>query len=257
MEDLELQLEINIEQIKNRYASFVLCVQRSIKEKGVNTAELCNYLMNLSAFRNDKKPILLSELEQDLERAKDIDEIFKILCKKYASFLNFGIFQSIVKAYGIDRARDNMNYAEHLQDYITKHKVSEFVKINPLLETFANEAEKITIKLDIDVTCSLARIVDLKKSVAKILGLRKSALRILDVKEGCVKVTLIIPTPVADVIFNSDRNFTTEEITQFQGLSIIWLECNGQIFYFREIIREDQTKSVSTSSTESGNSLCM
>ena len=240
MEDLELQLEINIEQIKGHYASFVLNVQRSIKEKGVSTSQLRGYLMNLSAFHNNqRKPVLLSELEEDLERTKDIDEIFEVLSKKYASFLNFGIFESMVKDFGIKR---NMNYAAILQDYVKKHNVSEFVKINPLLKQFADEAEKLTLKLDVDATCSLARIVDLKKNVAKILGLRKSALRIVDIKEGCVEVTLLIPAPIAGVIFNKDKSFTKEETKEFQDLSIMWLKYNGRIFQFRDNEHKHQTQ---------------
>ena len=58
--------------------------------------------------------------------------------------------------------------------------------------------------------------------------MRPSALRLLhNIEEGCVVVTLLIPALVADFIFSRDNAFSTEEVKEFQVLSILWLESNG------------------------------
>ena len=239
--DIEQELEENIDEIILCYASFVQCITLKIEERGVSTSQLRNYLMKLSPFfRDDKqKRVLLSDLEKELKAAKDIDEIFTLISTKYTSFLNYDIFKAIIKEYNIDDEDEELKYEKHLKNYINKHKISEFVSINPLLKA-VDDADKVVLKIDIENTRSITHIVDIKKHVAKILGLKKSAVRIYDVKEGCVMVTLLIPTGIAEVIFNKDTKFTPENVKKFQDMSILWLECKG---YHYEFISRDKPQS--------------
>ena len=134
LEDLEQQLDLELQHITNRYASYVHCIRKSIKEKGVTAEDLCAYLMNLRAFKpgNRKQmPVLLSGMRDELERAKTIDKIFIILSDKCASFLNFEIFQSIADDYEIDKNQERLNYPQYLREYAEKHKLSEFIDMNP------------------------------------------------------------------------------------------------------------------------------
>ena len=248
MDDVLQQLEENMDDITRHYASFVQCIKTCIKEKGVETSDLRSYLLNMNSFfRDDKqKPVLFSDLENELKVAENIDEIFMMI-SKYASFLNYDIFQSIIKDYEIDKNRDELKYVKHLKEYVNKHKLSEFIDINPKLKEF-DKGKKIILKIDIETTCSITHIVDIRKSLARILGLKKSAVRIYDVKEGCIMVMLLIPTTTADVIFSSDKKFTTKEVKKFQALSILWLECNGRNFKFKEHNFHDQGKAMTTQS---------
>ena len=235
-EDLEQQLELNLKKIKNRYASFVKCVREAIKEKGVTASELCAYLLP-SYYDDDqserKQSVILSGSREDLEKATTIEQIF-IALLKCTSFLNYEIYQNMLDDYEIEISTDKLNYAEHLKNYAEMHKVSEFSDINPLLQTFTDKTKKITLKIDVESTCSLAKILDLKKSLSNILGIRKSALGILDIKKGCLLVTFVMPASLASNIFTSDKQFSDEEFQQFQSLSILWLECNGFKFDFRQ-----------------------
>ena len=67
-------------------------------------------------------------------------------------------------------------------------------------------------------------------------------------------ITLLIPAPVADVIFSSEKIFTIEEIKQFQGLSILWLKCSGREYDFSELSDEHngQNPMKESQSTNSG-----
>ena len=61
--------------------------------------------MNFSAYECEhdlQKSVLLSELGEELEAATTIDKIFIILSKKYASFLNYEIYQAMIQEYGIN-----------------------------------------------------------------------------------------------------------------------------------------------------------
>ena len=238
--DLQLQLEVNLEQIMRRYLSFVNCVRMSIIEKGISAGDLCAYLLALPAFNPDHgelKFTLLSEVSSHLEKATTINEIFNVLNKMYATFLNYEIFQSMVDDFNIDQSQEKLKYPEHLDAYIKMHKLSEFEDVNPLLKKIECGSKTIVLKFDIDMTCKLAKIQDLSKAVAKILGLRPSALRLLHIEEGCVVVTLLIPAPVADFIFSSDKEFTTEEVKEIHALSMLRLECNGNEY---EFLQNDQ-----------------
>ena len=113
-----------------------------------------------------------------------------------------------------------------------EHKIEEFVRINPKLEKLNETSKKINIKLGIKKTCSLDSLKRLKEVIANILELKASTLRLLSIKKGCVQVTLLIPSSIADVIFTRKTIFNSEKEQEFQAASVLWLECNSYKFDF-------------------------
>lgn len=124
-----------------------------------------------------------------------------------------------------------MSYHEHLKEYIEKHKVSEFVKVNPLLKEKVGFKE-LTLKYDIEYTSKLAKVDELKKFLAIIMGLHPSALHIVDIKEGCVVVTFLISASVADTIFIPGIAFTPQQEDELETASVLWMKCNGYTLNF-------------------------
>ena len=239
-EDLEYTLERNLQEIVTKYASYVDCLRARIQEKGIPPEELCSYLLSLPASsKKDKgqKLALLSEKKCELLEKKNITSIFTFLTTECASFLNYDIFQAITEKYHISEDTDELKYSEYLKEYVEKHKVSEFVKINPLLKKHINktDSEKVILKLKFDVesTCSLAKVSELKKFVAKILDLKPSALSIIDIEKGCVIVTFHILPSIANAVFTSDLVFTPRQEDEFRAAEVLWLECNGYTFNFQ------------------------
>ena len=116
-----------------------------------------------------------------------------------------------------------------------KHKIEEFVKINPKLEKLKDASKKINIKLGIKKTPSLGSLRKVKEAVANILGLKGSTLRLLSVKKGCVQVTLLVPSAIADVIFTSDTKLTSQQEHKFKEASVLWLKCSGFKFDFSHL----------------------
>lgn len=179
--------------------------------------------MNMPVFQKNygtKQLTLFSERVDELESASSINDTFKILSLR-SSFLDFGLFTSIVKHYDLDKGEEVFRYSEHVDDYLKRHKVKEFMIINPALGKLAAHSEKLVFKFDISTTTHLGKVMNLKTAIAKILGLQSCALQLLDISEGCVVVTFLISALVLDAIFTSGNPFTDEQITEFQGLSVI------------------------------------
>lgn len=236
LEDLEFQLDSSLRAIGKKYASFVSCLCDHVIKKCVDTTDLYLHLVNLPAFKSEcnyETHYLFASVSRELGEAKTITEIFCILSEKCTNFLNCDIFQDIMEHYKISIDCEELNYMEHLKEYLNKHKVSEFVRINPKLKEFEG-TEKLHIKLNIDPTTKLNKIFNIKHRICEILGLTNSSLlQILSIEEGCVLVTFLLPKAVADVIFKSDpNNFTKKQKEEFRKISILWLKCKDQKFAF-------------------------
>ena len=241
--DLEFILEKNLKQIIAKYASYVDHLRAAIKEKGVSPEDLQTYLLSLSATsKSSKGPklTLLSDKETELWKCDSIATIFRFLTTRCASFLNYDIFQFILEHYNIcDDDQEKLRYPEHLKAYIEKHKISEFAGVNPLLKS-KNGSKELVLKFDIETTCSLAKVNELKKLIAEIMDLSPSALEIVDIEDGCVIVTFLIPTSVADVLFTHDTVLTPQQEKELRNASVLWLKCNGYTFNFEKQKHENE-----------------
>ena len=100
------------------------------------------------------------------------------------------------------------------------------------MEKHSTGSAKITLKFDIELTSKLAKVTNLQVAVAKILGLKASTLQLVNIEEGCVTATFHIPAEAANIIFVHNKQFTPGDIEDFQALSVLWLECNGQKYDF-------------------------
>ena len=183
----------------------------------------------------DQQVALLSELSDKLEKATTVNDIFNILNRNYATFLNYEIFQCIAEEYEVDPDHEKMKYPEYLDAYIKKHKLSEFEEINPMLKNVQCSSNEMVLKFDIAMTCSLAKLQEYTLNIADILDLKPSALRLLSIEEGCVVITLLIPAPVADFIFRSNKIFTKDDTKRFQAIYVLWLKCNGHVYDFSTV----------------------
>ena len=205
-------------------------------EKAVSPEGLRSYLLSLPATNRSyegQNLTLLSNKEAELQKCDSVTDIFNFLTTKCASFLNYDIFQFILKRYNISDDQENLQYPEHIKAYIKKHKISEFAKINPLLKS-KNGSKKLTLKYDVENICSLAKVDDLKNFIAEIMDLIPSALEIVDIKDGCVIITFLISASIADALFTPDTVLTPQQEEELRSASVQWLKCNGCSFYFEK-----------------------
>ena len=227
-EDLQFTLEIKQKRIMNYYARFVyrLCV--SVKATGVTVEDFRTYLLKLPAFANNQQEKILSGVEPEMKAADTINKIFDLLDEKYASFLNYDIFQSIQDTFccGIDS--EDLKYSEHLKAYVNEHKISEFCSVNSQLAKFNNTDEKLQFKFDIEMVSSkVAKVLDIKKRIAEILDVTPSVLRLFSIEEGCVVLTFLTPVLVADIILPVDGELKTTQIDDLCAISVLWVERGG------------------------------
>ena len=227
-EDLRRKLDKELDKIIELYNSYVNAIRESLVAKEIDADKLSSDLMNISAFNHtEKKRTLLFSQNTELNEAETITKIFKLLSTDYASFVSFEIFQKIIHKYQLDDGQEEFKYPEYLETYVKKHRISEFVKINPLLIKFTDASKKVIIKIDTTTTSRLSKVKNLKTEFADILNLESAALRLVDIEEGCVVVTFLLPTHIADAVFNKHTTFTGEQLEKLQALDILWLKCNG------------------------------
>ena len=222
----------------NHFVIFKCSLAKAIEKEKISLEELILYLCDVSVYYfNKREQISQGYLPHDvrlkLDEAKSIWQIFAIL-KDVSSYINYGIFQSIIQHFfknspaTIEAFKLSL-YDEQFKNFIKKHTVQEFLKINPQLEEYCTEdSSKLIIKLDVEHTEKLATIVNIKDCISIILGL--PVLRIIDIKQGCVKVTVFLPTSVTRAIFHRATNFTADQIERLKYQSVMWLQCNGFTF---------------------------
>lgn len=238
-EDVEFQLEENLDLIKTRYASFVASLCEKV-ERQVAPKQLCLFLRNLSAFsiRSRQRSLLPPKVIAELNEAETIYAIFKILDEKCASFINYGIFQKILKKYcpyakHKDFKCEDLKYAQYFHQYIEKNNVSEFIRINPKLKEYCTEeSSKLIIKLNLKHTEKFSKVMDTKYCIAAMYKIQPSLLRIVDIREGCVEVTLLIPTHIAKILFHPDANITAQQEIGLKNMSVMRLQCNRYTLNF-------------------------
>lgn len=214
-----------------RYSHYVRHIRLSLRNQGVSAEDLCSDLLTMPATNSDEDEdelALLSVRKCELEKAVTLNEIFNILVTNCASFLEYDIF---VDTYEMDNGQEVLKYPEYLKAYLEKHKVSEFVKINPLLSTESDLSTELVLKINIELTVKMSKVTDLKKEVAKILGLNSHSLQLVDIKEGCVAAKFHIPMPVAEFVYPP---LSPQQYQQLADLGIISLECNGHLLIFAE-----------------------
>ena len=213
---------------------YVKRIRETLQDKGVTAKDLSANLLNISAFNHDKTEqqlMLMSAHKAELEKAVDLYDVFKLVSTVYASFLNYDIFQFIVNIYQIDHGQEELKYPQHLRTYINKHKLSECLHG---FRDITDGSSKLILKIDIEATSRLSKIIDIQSAIASILGMNFETLQLLNISDGCVVVTFLIPTHIAEIVFNKVTAFTGKQVQMFQAQSILTLECNSYTYSFVE-----------------------
>ena len=229
--NLKSILENNLEEIIAKYSCYTVMLCFAVEEMGVPLKELREFLLGLSAVDSHykgRKISLVSGQEAELEKKKTIRDIFNFLKTQYASFVNCGIFEKIRLQYGVADDRVELQYAENLKAYINKHKIEEFVQLNPFLKDTRAGVKELIVKFDVESTCRLAKVIELENSLAKIFCLLPDVVDIAGIAKGCVVVTFLIPTSAAEAVFTPDTISTLRE--QLRAASVLWLKYNGTTY---------------------------
>ena len=228
------------EMVINHYALFVSHLCTCVKNKGISAEDLRTYVLRLPAFtpgfckQNSSELVVKkkSKVVKKLEKADCINKIFDLIGEEHASFLNCGVFLKIQERFCSDVKCKELNYSDCLKEYLEKLKIEEFYSKYPPLKALKDGDSKIIqLKLDIEHTKKISKIIDIEHAIAAILGIDPLTLRLVDIGKGCVVVTFLIPAFVADIIFAPDRKCTSRQAENFRGVSILWLKCGKYTFF--------------------------
>lgn len=227
--DLKQQLQCSVREVIHHYASFVSNVCSSLINTGLTAEVLSSFLLSLPAFKNERMKerglVLLSGVRDQLEKAESIYDVINTLSVDHASFVNCDIYKNIVGEFGCERDHDRLSrYLELLHDYIDRHKLLEYIELNPTFGRVADASDKIIVRLDVDLTMRISQLLDHRIKLAAVLGLWGTTLRLFDLEEGgTVIITFLIPGILAREVF-ADLTLTPQQVGEFRALSVVWLK---------------------------------
>ena len=231
-EAVQQLLRCNREKILKQYSEYVIYIRDSVMKKEVSVKTLVKYLLLLPGlkYHDDKdEHKALNGKREKLEQAEDIEDIFIVLDRECASFLNYEIFESIATRFKVNDDCDHLKYPEYLKDFVKKHTILQLAKIIPELESkYDSSKRNVTFKFDIEKTERFSKVTDLKFCIAKILGVNVLCFELVDVNVGSVIVTFLLPAHIADAIFSHDQVFTLKQVEELRALKIIWLKYGGK-----------------------------
>ena len=210
--DLRYQLTTYRDTITTQFATYVSEVYGRIESKQIDLNKIKQFLEN--------------KLDSDLDEANSLHDIFRLIRKRSKAsfnFLNYRIYKSLRDRFIPEEKDEAFNYPDYLKAYANKHRLSEFLEINPKLkEIDINTLNNILhLKFDIQASDKLINVLELQQSLAPLLEVKPSALQILNIEQGCVIVTFLIPAHVAEVAFQHVREFTPKQLSR---LSVKWIK---------------------------------
>ena len=230
-EELEATLDDDVRKMKRQFGYLVTKTRDSVEER-VSVGNFATSILALGAYEpapEQRDQSLLDEHRQEITRAESISEIFNIL-SPYWNYLNHEILEYIIELYGTsDDYKRMKSYDEELQNFC-KRRIFEL----PLPESGSSNGnalnpkqKKFSVKINVfeDITCN--ELLRIRKRIAKILHVKLATLIINRVDAGCVQLTFLIPTFVAEKIFPLSDEQTS---ALHKDASVIRLECGDYVF---------------------------
>lgn len=232
--DLDQQLQRHLRSIRGEYAEFIDNCAQILIEQQISVKRLLLYISNLCTLESEKDSTMVSKL---LKEAKDIYELCLITSQHLASFINCEIFKCTLMKFGGEKGKKAWEvYSSHLNNYVEKHKVSEFTRVSTgALIHCIDHMDKLVMKINIKSYTRLKEVCNIQARFADIMGINHSNLLLLDIKEGCVLLIFLISAPVAEAIFAIDKALTVEQTKELQELSIKWLLYHDHIMMIEVI----------------------
>ena len=215
------------------YSDYTDCIADSLDKMKVNIRKLRTRCLCLCLGCDEHHLVPLYSIV-GLDAFKEIDNAddFILELRRFTSFLDCTLFEEIIRKFKIDKSQEELKYPEKLKHYITKHTVSEFIRIHPELNEYTGHTKKLEIILDIKQITTLSVVVDYGQVLSSVMKIDMNQLLIHTIEKGCVTVTFLIPTLVAERMFSGQKEciFSQEQIEEFQKVSVVMLKCNGYEF---------------------------
>ena len=230
-EELEAKLDDDVRKMKRQFGYLVTKIRDSLEDR-VLVEDFATSILALGAYEpapEQRDHSLLDEHRKEITRAESISEIFNIL-SSYWNYLNHEILEYIINLYGTgDDYKRMKSYDEQLQNFC-KRRIFELAlpeSGSSNGNAMSPKQKKFNVKLDVceDITCK--ELLRIRKRIAEVLHVKLTALIIVGADAGCVQLTFLIPTFVAQEIFP----LSNEQMSAFhKDTSVIRLEFGDYVF---------------------------
>ena len=230
-EELEAILDDDVREMKRQFGYLVTKTRDSLEDR-VLVENFATSILALGAYEpapEQRDHSLLDEHREEIMRAESISEIFNIL-SPYWNYLNHEILEYIIKLYGTSDDYKRMeSYDEDLQNFCKRRifelSLPESGSSNG--NAMSPKQKNFSVKLNVceDITCK--ELLRIRKRIAEVLHVKLAALIIVGADAGCVQLTFLIPTFVAQEIFP----LSNEQMSVLhKDTSVIRLECGDYVF---------------------------
>jgi len=224
---LESQLECDTISINDDFAILV-----SDTRESMGRIEL----RKLTATLTHSKINLAEEVRMKVVKAESVSEMFSHLNRRW-SWFNYHLLEDIINDLG------DQNDCARLEKY--KQKFAEYgkrrvVELPPDAykgTSCDNNDDDVELAVKVDRVWTNYYVKDadtFRSSLAAVLGVRKHHLRLIAVHEGCVLLTFLIPSSVAQTSFPLSRSQEKElgddgvsklSCTPFIKVAILYMAC--------------------------------
>lgn len=233
------RLTNDYKKINSEYSMLNRSIRKSLRDRKVTPQQLGETLMEINAFalcaRDKSKPLLADRFEE-IDNAKCIDQVFKIL-RPYGSFFDCYVIKHIVESeLCTEEDRENLRrYMQKLQEYCQRHiyECPHFAS-----STDDQKFRTLVMKMDEDIAKSFTiKALDaFRDELAITLNLKPHTLHLCSVEKGCLQLTFQVPAFVKEEIFP----LSNEQKVKLQQLHIQRIDCEGNYFIANIPVLENQ-----------------
>ena len=231
-EELKAMLDDDVRDVKHQFCFLVTKTRDSLEKRQIPVEKYATSILALGAYEpvpEERNKSLLNEHREEIKMATSISEIFNIL-SAYWNYLNYEILEITIELYGTSDDEQRLErYNEHLQIFCERRIFELSLPENSCSSsnTLSSKQEKVAVKLNVCEDSKCNELLRIRSRIAKILRVKLATLIIDGVDAGCVQLTLLIPTFVAQEIFP----LSNEQMTVLhKDASVIRLECGDYVF---------------------------
>ena len=201
--NLQAKLLSDTNDMIKKFAKLISSTKKSLKQNEVEPEDVAMIALSVSAMGPGAVRMpLLKEHENELLSAKTVSRVILTLMP-YISFFNHEILKLIIDELGSEA--DKQRLQQYLSDFDRFCKRSVF-EVPPTAYALAasNNLEKhkmLAVKLSgAGASFTLMNVLSARERFAKVVGLQPASLYLCHIDEGCVKLTFMIPSFVADML---------------------------------------------------------
>ena len=191
-EDIKNRLFQQNENIRETFANLTLNILDSLENNNVKVIRLKMFLFSYGISSNIPTPKNTTLLPH-LQSATNLEELFLILCKDYASWFNIQLLKVIVTRFGSEEDQKEMKaYEDKLMDYLNR-SIFEIPS-----KSFAPDHENsdlipLYVLLPDDVIPTGKDVVIITRHISKLLGICDGILQLTSFENCSVLLVFGVP----------------------------------------------------------------